>query len=97
MTILPKKEDNLCTLAVEGDIDTLTAPELEKAVQEQAPLCEKLTLDFAKVNYISSAGIRAVLRARQIMGNDNLTLKSLNGNVMEIFRMTGFVNMLHSE
>ena len=97
MTITSTLNDKTCTLLIEGDIDTITSAELEEAVSENAPLCEKLVLDLAGVEYISSAGIRAVLKARQTVGNDNLTLKNLNNNVMQIFDMTGFTKVLHIE
>ena len=97
MTITWTLNDKTCTLLIEGDIDTITSAELEEAVSENAPLCEKLVLDLAGVEYISSAGIRAVLKARQTVGNDNLTLKNLNNNVMQIFDMTGFTKVLHIE
>lgn len=97
MTVTTNINENICTLTVEGDIDTLTSPDLEKAVAEYAPQCEKLTLDLSGVDYISSAGIRAVLKARQIKGGDNFKLKNLNNNVMEIFRITGFAKVLDIE
>ena len=97
MTITSSLNDRTCTLAVEGDIDTLTSPELEKAVEENAPTCDKLILDLAGVDYISSAGIRSVLKARQMKGNDHFVLKNLNNNVMEIFKITGFVKALNIE
>lgn len=97
MTITPVLTDSTCTLIVDGRIDTLTSAELENAVSENAPLCEKLVLDFAGVEYISSAGIRAVLKARQLVGKDNLTLKNLNNNVFQIINMTGFTKVLNIE
>ena len=97
MTITQSLNDKTCTLLVEGRIDTLTSAELEQAVNNNAPLCEKLVLDLAGVDYISSAGIRAVLNARKTVGGGNLTLRNLNGNVFEIFKMTGFTKVLNIE
>ena len=97
MTIIQSLNDKTCTLLVEGRIDTLTSAELEQAVNNNAPLCEKLVLDLAGVDYISSAGIRAVLNARKTVGGDNLTLRNLNRNVFEIFKMTGFTKVLNIE
>ncbi len=97
MTVTQSINDKTCTLLVEGRIDTLTSAELEQAVNESVPLCEKLVLDLAGVDYISSAGIRAVLKARNAIGGNNLTLKNLRGNVFEIFRMTGFTKVLNIE
>ena len=97
MTITQSLNDKTCTLLVDGRIDTLTSAELEQAVNTNAPLCEKLVLDLAGVDYISSAGIRTVLNARKTVGGDNLTLRNLNRNVFEIFKMTGFTKVLNIE
>ncbi len=97
MTITQSINGKTCALLVEGRIDTLTSAELEQAVNENAPLCDKLVLDLAGVDYISSAGIRAVLNARKTVGGDNLTLRNLNRNVFEIFKMTGFTKVLNIE
>lgn len=97
MTVTANINENICTLTVEGDVDTLTSPDLEKAVEEYAPQCEKMTLDLAGVEYISSAGVRAILKARQIVGGDRFVLKNLQNNVMEIFRITGFAKVLNIE
>lgn len=97
MNIEKTMNENICTLSVSGDIDTITSPALEKEVAESAPQCQKMILDLAEVGYISSAGIRSVLKARQIMGKDNLVLKNLNNNLMEIFKITGFLGSLNIE
>ncbi len=97
MKITETLQDNICTLSVEGDVDTLTAPELEKTIESYAPRCQKMILDLAGVGYISSAGIRTVLKARQLMGNEHLVLKNLNQNILGIFRITGFLNALNIE
>lgn len=89
--------ENVCTLSVEGDIDTTTSPQLEKAVGECVPPCTRLVLDLAGVEYVSSAGIRSILRTRKLVGADNLILKNLNKNVMEIIRITGFAANLNIE
>ncbi|WP_407385396.1 STAS domain-containing protein [Ruminococcus sp.] len=90
-------EDKLCTIFIEGSIDTLTAPELEKAVNDAAPQCEKMVLDMSKVDYISSGGLRVVVGANHTVGKDNLILRGLSANVMEIFRLTGFTKYLNIE
>ena len=97
MNITSTTQNNTCTLAVEGSIDTLTAPELEQAVNAAAPSCEKMILDMSGVDYISSAGLRVVVGANHTVGKDNLTLKGLSRNVYEIFRMTGFTKFFTIE
>lgn len=97
MNIEKNFSENTCILAIEGDIDTITAPELDKAVEECAPQCTKLVLDLAGTEYISSAGIRAILKARKTVGGENLFLRNLNNNIMEIIRITGFASSLNIE
>ena len=87
-------EENTCTIAIEGSIDTLTARELEQAVNDAAPNCEKMILDMSGVDYISSSGLRVVVGANHTVGKGNLTLRGLAPNVLEIFRMTGFTKYL---
>ena len=90
-------EENTCTIAVEGSIDTLTVPELEQAINAAAPNCGKMILDMSGVDYISSAGLRVVVGANHTVGKGNLTLRGLSTNVYEIFRMTGFTKYLTIE
>lgn len=90
-------EEKTCTIIIEGSIDALTSRELEQAVNDAAPQCEKMVLDMTKVDYISSAGLRVVVGANHTVGKDNLTLRGLSDNVMEIFRLTGFTKYLNIE
>ena len=90
-------EDKVCTLAVEGDIDTLTAPELEKAIDEASSKCEKMIIDMSGVDYISSGGLRVIVGANHKLGKDNLTIVGMAPNVYEIFRLTGFTKFLTIE
>ena len=90
-------EEKVCTIEIEGQVETLTAPELEKAVNEAAPKCEKMILDMSKVDYISSGGLRVVVGAHHTLGKGNLTLRGLAPNVYEIFRLTGFTKVLDIE
>ena len=90
-------EDKTCTLAIEGSIDAITSPELDKAIAEATADCEKLILDMSRVDYISSAGLRVIVGANHSLGKDNLTLRGLAPNVAEIFRITGFTRVLNIE
>ncbi len=91
MNITANIEDRTCTLAVEGRIDTLTAPELEQAFAENSDKCDRMIFDFAKTEYISSAGLRVILFAhREMKKKDGFVLKNLNPNVETIIKMTGF-------
>lgn len=89
--------EKTCTIVIEGSIDTLTARDLDRAVNEAAPKCEKMILDMEKVDYISSGGLRVVVGANRTVGKGNLILKNLAPNVLEIFRLTGFTKVLNIE
>lgn len=91
------EKDKICTIMIEGSIDALTSEELEQAISAAAPGCEKMVLDMTGVDYISSAGLRAVVGANHSLGKDNLTLRGLAPNVLEIFRLTGFTKFLNIE
>ena len=89
------EENKICTISIEGSIDALTSPELEQAIF--AAGSEKVILDMTGVDYISSAGLRVVVGANHKLGRDNLTLRGLAPNVLEIFRLTGFTKYLNIE
>ncbi|MBQ9414563.1 MAG: STAS domain-containing protein [Clostridia bacterium] len=90
-------EDKTCTITIEGSIDALSAPELEQAVNDEAPKCENMILDMSGVDYISSGGLRVVVGANHTVGKENFKLRGLAPNVLEIFRMTGFTKYLTIE
>ncbi len=85
-------------IALEGRLDTTTAPELEQALKASLDDTETLTLDFSKLDYISSAGLRVLLSAHKIMGKKG-GMKVVNANEMvkEVFDVTGFVDILNIE
>ena len=88
-------KENEITMCVSGRLDTTTAPALETAVSEVAGCCEKLVLDFASLEYISSAGLRVILKAQKAMAaKGSMTLKNVNETIMEIFEITGFSDIL---
>ena len=98
MDITVKNEEKIYTLIIEGRIDTLTAPELVKVFRENAGKADKMIFDMYGVDYVSSAGIRAIVSAYKIMGNkDGLVLKGLRNNVRTIIRMTGLEKKLTIE
>ena len=94
MEIKKEINGNTCTLIPEGRIDTLTSGELEAAVNEACKECEKLVLDMADVDYVSSAGIRVIIQAHQSVGQDCFSLKNVSKNVMQLLTMTGFDKVL---
>lgn len=94
MKIEKKMSGTELTVAVEGRLDTMTAPELEKALKEHYGSVTGLTLDFAKLEYISSAGLRVVLSAHKAMSG-KLVVKNVTEVVMEVFEVTGFSDILN--
>ena len=98
MEITVKNEEKVYTLMIEGRVDTLTACELEKVFRENAEKADKMIFDMNGVDYISSAGIRAIVSAYRVMGSkDGLVLKGLRQNVLTIIRMTGLEKKLTIE
>ena len=85
-------------ISLEGRLDTVTSPELDAELKEILKGTTELTLDFADLEYVSSAGLRVLLAAQKTMMNQG-TLKIVNVNdvVMEIFEVTGFTDILKIE
>ena len=83
------------TVALEGRLDTTTAPELEQSLKESMDSATELTLDFSKLDYISSAGLRVLLAAHKAMAKKS-GMKVVNANEMvkEVFDVTGFADIL---
>lgn len=81
-----------------GRLDTTTAPQLETELTPCLEDATELTLDFAKLEYISSAGLRVLLSAQKIMNKQGkMALKNVNKTIMEVFEVTGFVDILTLE
>ena len=98
MDIQKTKNDTTLTLAIQGRIDTTTAPQLEAEVKADVESITELRLDFAGVAYISSAGLRVLLSAQKLMNRQGrMVLLHVNESVMEIFEVTGFVDILTIE
>ena len=92
MTINQKREADCLTLEIGGRIDTVTAPELEEAMSNVPGDVATLTFDFAKVEYISSAGLRVLLVAQKNMmkAGASMTIANVAPAVKEVFDITGF-------
>ena len=98
LNIKNTREEARLTVALEGRLDTTTAPDLEKNLQESIQGVEELTMDFEKLDYISSAGLRVLLSAQKIMNKQgSMKLCSVNESIMEILEVTGFVDILTIE
>ena len=98
MTITFNKQGSTLEVFVSGRRDTTTAPELEKALSTQLEGVESLTLDFGDLAYISSAGLRVLLALQKTMNRQGqMVVTHVNDNIMEVFDVTGFVDVLTIE
>ena len=98
MKIEKIQKDDLLTVSLEGRLDTLTAPELTKALEESLPNVQKLTLDLKDLEYISSSGLRVLLSAQKEMAQKGgMKLVNVNEIVMEILEITDFTSILTIE
>jgi anti-anti-sigma factor len=96
MTITKTQENGKSTLAIDGRLDTSSAPRLQEALAPAFDDAEFVELDFANITYVSSAGLRVLLSAEKIANakNASMTLVNVSPDVKEIFEMTGFSNIL---
>ena len=85
-------------IALEGRLDTTTAPELEQELKASMDGANALTLDFGKLDYISSAGLRVLLSAHKAMSKKGgMKVTNVNEIVKEVFDVTGFADILNIE
>ena len=98
MTIEKKANGNELIMVLTGRLDTITAPLLEKELQENLDGVESLILDFAALDYLSSAGLRVLLSIHKIMSaRGGMVVRNANEAIMEIFDVTGFCDVLNIE
>ena len=98
MTIEKNLNGTELALTIIGRLDTTTAPQLEAEIKESIAGVEKLTLDFASLEYLSSAGLRVLLAAQKVMNKQGeMVIKSVNETINEIFEVTGFIDILTIE
>ena len=95
MNIVKTSEGTKLTLAVEGRLDTTTAPQLEAELKSSLDGVTELTLDFEKLEYLSSAGLRVLLAAQKVMNKQgSMVVLHVNETIQEVFEVTGFVHIL---
>lgn len=98
MTIKKITEGNKLTLELAGRLDTTTAPKLETELKQNISGVEELVLDLAVLEYLSSAGLRVLLSAQKVMNRQgSMVVRNVNETIMEIFEVTGFVDVLTIE
>ena len=90
-------ENGNAQVALEGRLDTTTAPELEKELQEILEGLQTLTLDFTNLEYISSAGLRVLLAIQKMMDDKPMKVTKVNEVVQEVFDVTGFSDIITVE
>ena len=98
MTIEKKINNDAVTLIVSGRLDTQTAPELEKELDAVLAGLKELTFDMTNLEYVSSAGLRVILKAQKAMNaQGSMKLTGVNDSIMEVFDITGFLDILTIE
>ena len=98
MNINKTKDGAILTVALDGRLDTMTAPQLEEVLCTSTDDVEKLILDLEKLEYISSAGLRVILSAQKRMNKQGrMTVRKVKPEIMEIFEVTGFLDILNIE
>ena len=98
LNITKKLDGKTLSVVPEGRLDTTTAPQLEQELKASLDGVTELILDFDKLDYISSAGLRVLLSTQKAMNKQGgMTIRSVNETVMEIFEVTGFSDILTIE
>ena len=98
MTIEKTITGTAATLKIVGRLDTSTAPELEAAIDGCAAGINELVLDCSALEYVSSAGLRVILKAQKMMNaQGSMKLTHVNETIMEVFDITGFADILTIE
>ncbi len=95
---IKKIEEETPVLVLEGRLDTITAPELEKEISELSDEVNGLVIDMEKLEYVSSAGLRVILKAyKALSSKDGLKIINASDDIKEVFNITGFSDFLNIE
>lgn len=98
LNIEKKKNASNLSIALTGRLDTNTSPNLEKELKAELDGVTALDFDFSALEYISSAGLRVLLSAQKIMNKQgHMSIRNVNEDIMEIFEVTGFSDILDIE
>ena len=98
MKIIKDLKDGNLVLTLIGELNSFTSTELEEVIKNDLKGVKSLVFDFKELDYLSSAGLRVLLVAQKIMANQGkMVLRNVNKSVMEIFEITGFLNILDIE
>lgn len=98
LNIVTEAQADERTVKLSGRLDTTTAPELESLLKKELPDVKTLVFDMHELEYISSAGLRVLLSAQKTMNKQGeMLVRNPNSDLMDIFEVTGFVDILHIE
>ncbi|MBR1507342.1 MAG: STAS domain-containing protein [Eubacterium sp.] len=98
LNIEKKQDGSNLDIKVSGKLNTTTSPELEQSINESIDGVTALTFDFAELSYISSAGLRVLLSAQKKMNKQgSMVVKNCTSEILEIFEVTGFSDILTIE
>lgn len=98
MEIMKNIEGAVCNIAIQGRLDTTTAPQLENELKTSLNGISELNFDLAGLEYISSAGLRVLLSAQKVMNaQGSMKIKNVIPEVLEVFEITGFTDILTIE
>lgn len=98
MNIVKNTEGKVLNIALEGRLDTTTAPQLEAELKQSVADNTELIFDFEKLEYLSSAGLRILLAAQKVMNKQGkMVIRNVNDVISEVFEVTGFVDILTIE
>ena len=97
MNINKTVDQAVMNIALEGRLDTTTAPQLDEELKDLQGI-QELVFDFEKLEYISSAGLRVLLAAQKVMNKQgSMVVRHANESIMEVFEVTGFIDILTVE
>lgn len=98
MEIVKTKNESDLEIAIIGRLDTTTAPQLEDEIKTELNGVTSLVLDFEKLQYVSSAGLRVLLATQKTMNKQgNMVIRNVNSDIQEVFEITGFSDILTIE
>ena len=98
MNIIKHQEGSTLTVALEGRLDTVTAPQLEGELRTAVSGISELVFDLGALEYVSSAGLRVLLSAQKVMNKQgSMIIRNVKPEIMEIFEVTGFLDILNIE
>ena len=98
MNIVKKQEGTTLTIELDGRLDTVTSPQLESELRSSVDGITELIFDLANLAYVSSAGLRVLLAAQKVMNRQGkMTIRNVTPEIMDIFDVTGFVDILNIE